>query len=106
MGDATAERQPPPPAEIIRASATILAALPKHDAGLTIERNPGRVYYEDVSAWLASLEGEPDWPSSEARQRAIESNDVWVMQWYPNTPVGFSQVAAPTLAELIAAVAP
>lgn len=46
-------------------------------------------------------DGEPRWPSTEARQRAIDANDVWTARWYPQTPVGFCDAAAPTLAELL-----
>jgi len=85
------------------AADAIVAALPPHKAGLTIEHNPQCVNYETVAAWLENMrEGEPDWSSPEARQRAIDADDVWVMQWYPYTPVGFNMVAAPTLAELLA----
>lgn len=82
-----------------------VAMLPRHGAGLTIERNPGRVAYESVAQWLDSAtaySGEPSWSSPEARVRAIETDDVWVMQWYPATPVGFHMIAAPTLGELLA----
>ena len=82
----------------------LVAMLPKHAAGLTIERNPGRVAYESVAQWLISAtaySGEPSWSSPEARVRAIETDDVWVMQWYPATPVGFHLIAAPTLGELL-----
>lgn len=84
-------------------AASLLARLPPHAAGLTIERNPGRTSYETVALWLSGVGAgsEPDWPDADARQRAIDTDDVWVMQWYPETPVGFRCVAAPTLAELL-----
>ncbi len=86
-------------------ATAILALLPKYDAGLHIERNPGRGSYQTVAEWLESSEREPDFTDDYARQRAIDTNDVWVMQWYPSTPVGFQQAAAPTLGELLEFVA-
>lgn len=38
-----------------------------------------------------------DWASDDERERAIEMNRVWTVQWYPNTPVGFCAVAASSL---------
>lgn len=93
-----------PPADTINALA---AALPRHKAGLKIEHNPHHADYVTVAGWiearhLISDDSEPDWPSPEARQRAIDTNDVWVMLWYPDTLVGHMEAAAPTLAELLA----
>lgn len=38
-----------------------------------------------------------DWASEGERLRAIQTNSVWTIQWYPNTPVGFNCVGASTL---------
>lgn len=82
------------------AADAVVAALPPHFSGLTIEHNPHRANYETVAAW--SDDRRPDWSSPEARQRAVDADDVWFMQWYPDNPVGFFSAAAPTLAELLA----
>lgn len=37
-----------------------------------------------------------DWASEEERLRAIRENSVWIIQWYPHTPVGFYCVGAST----------
>jgi len=36
------------------------------------------------------------WVSEEERQKALATNSVWSIQWYPETPVGFCLVAAST----------
>lgn len=83
----------------------LLAVLPRHAAGLTIEHDPHRGGYQTVAGWLAGIEGEPDWPGgTEARERAIASGTLWTCQWYPDTPIGSRWIAAPTLAELLAAL--
>lgn len=94
-------------AELTAVADALLDALPPHDAGLILEHNPGRGRYQTVAAWLSDRplhSGEPDWPSPEARRRAIDADDVWVLRWSPDTAVGSYEVAAPTLAELLAMV--
>ncbi len=78
-----------------------LADLPRHKASLTIEHNDHLSCYETVAEWCA---GQTifSWRDGEAQQRAINSDELWTMQWYPDTPVGFIAVAAPTLDELLA----
>ena len=44
-----------------------------------------------------------EWLSDDDRLKAIADNSVWTIQWYPNTPVGFSCVGASTLAGAVAA---
>lgn len=46
--------------------------------------------------------GAEDFTSPEARQKCIDTNSIWTAQWYPQTPVGFCTLHAPTFEELIA----
>lgn len=79
--------------------------FPLHDCSLSIVHNPNKTYYQSVQEYLddelVSGECKPDWESERHRERAIELNDFWEMQWYPNTPICFNRIAAPTFAELI-----
>jgi hypothetical protein len=82
--------------------------FPKHECGLTLEHNSHKDYYETVEQYLAvrysHCETEPfDWAEGE-REKAIATNELWVMQWYPRTPIGFLAVAASTFEMLMAAV--
>lgn len=73
--------------------------LPKHECQLSIVHNEHKSNYETVEQWL-----EDDffqWDSEEAKQRAIETDEVWTIQWYPNTPIGSHAIAAPTLEEAL-----
>lgn len=45
-----------------------------------------------------------DWVSEEERQKGISTNSKWVLQWYPNSPVGFHDLAASSLRALIEAI--
>lgn len=94
----TSDAPPPGPARPL--------ALPPHKCSLTLEHNDHRNYYQSLADYLKDVEArggtEPDWESPEARQRAIDTDEYWTLQWYPNTPVGFNHVAAPTLEECLA----
>lgn len=80
--------------------------FPKHKCGLSLEHNECRNYYETVQQFLDKMEKQLnfhyDWESAEHRQRSIETNEIWCLQWYANTPIGFNAVAAPTLDECLA----
>jgi hypothetical protein len=36
------------------------------------------------------------WPSEEELAKSIATGEVWEIQWYPDTPVGFYRVCAAT----------
>ncbi len=76
--------------------------LPRH-INLSIEHNPHAVNYETVEGHLASFYGAagPD-IGDEEKGRAIELGELWVIQWYPTTPVGFFSVAASSLEAALA----
>ena len=46
-----------------------------------------------------------DWPSEEERLKALRENSVWVLQWYPRTPIGFNCIGASSLPSLFAYLA-
>jgi len=81
----------------------LTAMLPAHKCGLYITHNEHRDYYETLTEYL----GDRDfmhigyWKDAESRQRALDTNECWQLQWYPDTPIGFHHVFAPTLAEVI-----
>ena len=41
------------------------------------------------------------WENEAMKAKSIETGELWEMQWYPDTPVSFYCVAAPTLADLL-----
>lgn len=75
--------------------------LPAHKCGLSLTHNEHLNYYMTAAGWIAEHDGD-EWQSDEAKARAIATGQIWVLQWYPDTPVGFCRVAAPTFEELIA----
>jgi len=82
----------------------LIEKLPEHKCGLYLSHNEHRDYYEPVATWLENYEsmgGGPQWKDDEAKQRAIDTDECWVLQWYPETPIGCCQIAAPTLEEVL-----
>jgi hypothetical protein len=80
--------------------------FPKHEASLTLTHNEHKSYYRTVAE---SIEDgsfgmqDDEWVSPEQKAKAIETNDCWTLQWYPNTPVGFCVLSAADLDVLLAA---
>lgn len=75
---------------------------PAHQASMHLEHNPQTGNYESVEQYLLGCDNMYRFASPEARQRCIDTGELWTLQWYPQTPVGFIAVAAPTFAELMA----
>lgn len=75
--------------------------LPEHKCGLFLQHNEHRDYYQSVSKWVEEND-RFSWKDEDSLQRAIQADEVWTLQWYPDTPIGFFAVAAPTLEELLA----
>ncbi len=74
--------------------------LPRHDCGLYLTHNEHRDYYQSVEEWVDEHEGY-DFKDTDSKAKAIETDEVWTLHWYPDTPIGFYSIAAPTLDELL-----
>ncbi len=77
----------------------------------SIEFNQHANYYQTAADWLKEEEGRGsngrphfDWVSPEERQRAIDTDSIWICQWYPHTPIGFVALAASSFEILMSAV--
>lgn len=83
--------------------AQLLSLLKGQGSSLTIEYNEHNSIYKtakqvyDDPEPLTSREPHVEWVSPEERVIALETNSVWVLDWYPDTPVGHFTVAASTL---------
>jgi hypothetical protein len=79
---------------------------PKHKASMHLTHNEHLSYYRTVKQSIEDNDhGYEDdcWISEEQKQKAIETNECWILQWYPETPVGFCILAAADLDVLIEA---
>lgn len=55
--------------------------------------------YQTVAEWLAEVVDGNRYGDvlPQDREEMMRTGDVWVVHWYPDTPVGFHAVAAATL---------
>jgi hypothetical protein len=67
--------------------------LPEHKCGLFLSHNEHRDVYETIEEFYDV----GDFVSLAEWRKAIAEDSVWVLHWYPNTPVGFNRIAASTL---------
>jgi hypothetical protein len=75
--------------------------LPKHAASLTIQHNDHKGIYQSAADWIEENEIFR-WKDEASQQRAIETDSIWTLMWYPDTPIGSYSIAAPTLEEVLA----
>ena len=73
--------------------------LPKHNHGLSISHNEHKTFHDDLDEYIYGRMY--DWKNDEARLRAIETDELWTLSWYPRSISTFYLVAAPTLDEVI-----
>lgn len=84
--------------------------LPEHKCGLYLKHNQHRDVYQSAVDWCKDNDADNgvaayDFASEEAKQRAIATDEIWTLQWYPNTPICCHMIAAPTLDELLSLAA-
>jgi len=78
---------------------------PKHFT-LHLTHNPHKASYRTVQEEIDDEEHGytmDRWVSAEQREKAISTNECWILQWYPETPVGFCLLSAADLDVLLAA---
>lgn len=76
--------------------------FPKHEAALFLAHNEHRNYYEKAEVFIDELKQRGCcWKDDASQQRAVQTDSIWTLQWYPRTPVTFTLIAAPTLEELL-----
>jgi len=79
--------------------------FPKHKGELILTHNAHKSNYETVGQYIDNHvrmgnDITDDFASPEELVRAVESNELWHAQWYPDTPIGFLSVYASTLEAL------
>ena len=72
----------------------------------SINMNDHRSVYQTAEQVIGEYENHEDFgptldfQTPELRQRAIDTNTIYYLQWYRQTPVAFYSYAAPTLEDL------
>lgn len=77
--------------------------FPKHAAGLTLNHNEHKNVYETVQEFTEVEDPIGEWISEEQKKKAYETQELWEIQWYPDSPVGFICLWACDLDELLKA---
>lgn len=84
--------------------------MPAHKASLHITHNDHKSQYQSAAEWVEDMEScradghaYAEWISDEQMQKAIETDSIWTVQWYPDTPVGFCCLAGADLEAVLAA---
>jgi hypothetical protein len=76
--------------------------FPAHKAAMMLTHNEHLNCYVTVQRAIEAKEhGYRDWVSDEQKQKAIDTNECWFLQWYPETAVGFCILAAADLDVLL-----
>ena len=73
--------------------------FPKHKASMSITHNEHTTNYESIREYLDSEWFEDE--SEEDKQECIKAGEIWELQWYPDTPIGFYRVFAPTFEKVV-----
>jgi hypothetical protein len=77
---------------------------PPHKCDLILTHNQHKSYYRTVIQLIEEeYHGYTDWVSEAQKQKAIETDECWTLQWYPETPIGFRILAAADLDVLLEA---
>lgn len=70
---------------------------PTHKCGLYLSHN---AHKDDFHTVAEAIERDDhgyrvlDWVNDEQRNKAIETNECWSLQWYPDTPIGSCTLSA------------
>lgn len=76
--------------------------LPEHKGELSIEHNGHKSNYETVENYIEWRKfDDEDFANSNSRKKCIETDSIWVLQYYPNTPVGFNVIVGSSLSDII-----
>lgn len=77
--------------------------FPKHKASMHITHNDHKSSYETAEDWILCNDDNhyADWISAEEKAKALETDSIWTLQWYPETPIGFCCVAASSFEALM-----
>lgn len=70
--------------------------LPKHYT-ITIEHNPHKSCYNNVQEYIDMWDHFIDCITPEDLKICIQRNELWSVQWYPNTPISFTLILSYSL---------
>lgn len=81
--------------DTILALLDMIPAFPAHKAAMYITHNEHKSYYQKVADHLrGEFHEDMQWLSEDDKQSAIQNDELWTVQVYPHTPIGFYVCAA------------
>lgn len=75
--------------------------FPDHKAGLSLHHDEHKTNRLTAAEWIADGADGVLWVSKEQKQKAIATDSIWMITWYPETPVGSWCFAAADLDVLL-----
>jgi hypothetical protein len=73
---------------LFQAGRCLIMQFPRHAASLHLTHNQHKAYYETVETYVSHMCCPPDCVSDEQRDKALATQELWELQWYPDTPIG------------------
>jgi hypothetical protein len=75
--------------------------LPAHKCGLYLTHNEHRDIYQSIEEYIRDRVDDDEWVTPDAKAQAIETDEIWELQWYPDTPIGFYRRVGATLESVL-----
>lgn len=75
--------------------------FPRHKCGLFLTHNEHKDYYETAAFRIDVINQKDFFDSPEDLQKAIDTDDYWCLQWYPDTPIGSYSVCGTDLNDVL-----
>lgn len=77
----------------------LISLLKGQNTGLSIECNEHKLYYQSAEDFLSeqNFQHPGFFISPEDRQKCIDTNTIWKISWYPDTPIGCCYILASSL---------
>jgi hypothetical protein len=73
--------------------------FPKHKASMTIQHNDHKTYYIHIDDYIK--QDEIQFQTEQDKLDCIKNDELWGITWYPDTPIGFYDIYAPTFEKLM-----
>lgn len=80
---------------------------PEHRGGLSLSHNDHLSIYQTAEQYIAggSIPGsgieDDEWTAPGEKEKALATGNIWSLQWYPDTPIGFHVVYAASFEALV-----
>lgn len=74
--------------------------FPLHDCGMYLTHNQYKDFRDSVEEAHKEIDID-EWITENDRLESLKTGEVWELQWYPKTPIGFFRICAATCESLL-----